>query len=75
MKKNKHLATSGLQGAYLVLAFVLGDRVLDFFAEGGKETTASPSGAKSKQFTCFCWETHKSRVLPGHLGDILLGQT
>lgn len=73
--KNKHLATSGLQGAYLVLAFVLGDRVLDFFAEGGKETTASPSGAKSKQFTCLCWKACKSRALPGHSGDILLGQT
>lgn len=64
-----------MQGTYLGLAFVFGDGVLDFFAEGGKETTASPSGAKSKQFTCFCWKARKSRTLPGHPGDILVGET
>lgn len=66
--EKNHLATFCLQDTHLGLAFILGDGVLDFVAEGGKETTASPSGATMKCFICFCCKAHKSRaftVSPG----------
>lgn len=61
-KQKEHLATFCLQDTHLGLAFVLGDGVLDFFAEGGKETTASPSAATMKRFICFCCKAYKSRA-------------
>lgn len=61
-KQKAHLATFCLQDTHLDLAFILGDGVLDFFAEGGKETTASPSAATVKRFICFCSKAYKSRA-------------
>lgn len=87
--KNKHLATSGLQGAYLVLAFVLGDRVLDFLLKEARKLQLHPQELKVNSLPAFVGRPAKAepyqvtrvifywvrlKELKGAMPDLSLGE-